>query len=53
ELKQETAGQSLPEEPAGAAESRDPADGVMDHPMVKSVQKILGGKVVEILPETK
>ena len=53
ELKQEIADQSLPEEPAGAAESRDPVDGVMDHPMVKSVRKLLGGKVVEILPETK
>ena len=53
ELKQEVAGQQFPEEPADAIESRDPADGAVDHPMVKSVQKLLGGKVVEIIPEIK
>lgn len=54
ELKQETDDRFLTEEPAGAAESQDSLEEkALDHPLVKSALKFLGGEVVDIIPETK
>ncbi|MEE9555958.1 MAG: hypothetical protein V3V76_01760, partial [Candidatus Adiutricales bacterium] len=54
ELKQETDHRFLTDEPAGAAESQvSLEEKALDHPLVKSVLKFLGGEVVDIIPETK